>query len=121
MTSWTLCTSGAIVIKAGANCNSTAAASNAILSQYYDEAESLFNVATRTNWTDKYASLNADIKNIISGGVSSKAGMLLIEYDPSGYSSLAEAQTMLDVLSDNYDECVKTVIEGNKKEFIEGA
>ena len=99
--SFTLCTSGAIVQKAGAYVNSTAAASGALLSAFSDQAEGLICSETRWDFVTNYSSVNTMVKLALQDCCSSLAAIQLINYDMSGYTSKAEAQTMLDVLSSN--------------------
>ena len=99
--SFTLCTSGAIVQKAGLNVNSTAAASGALLSAFCDQAEGLICAETRWDFVGNYTSVNTQVKLALQDCCSSLAAIKLINYDMSGYTSRTEAQTMLDVLKDN--------------------
>ena len=98
---WTLCTSGAIIHKAGLNANATVVASSAIMAEFYDEAEAQLNAITGYDWTTNYASVGTYFKNILADTVSDLSAMKVINYDMSGFSSRTEAQTMLDVLRDN--------------------
>lgn len=95
--SWTLCTSGAAVFKAGANASSTATTSGAILAKWSDEAEGRIEAETRRKWVDNYSSLDTGIKNILSDVCTSLIAMNIINYDMSGFTSRQEAGTMLDV------------------------
>lgn len=115
----TLCTSGAVTLKAGANANATILANNTALEQWINQAESFINVATRTNWTDSYSTLNDDTKKILEEAASSHAAMYAIQYDMSGYSSLAEATTMLDVLEDKRDSCIQLLLKKENSGFLE--
>ena len=99
--SWTLCSSGACISKAGANANSSVIASGAILADWSDQAEGLINTSTRYDWTANIASVSANFKPILADTCSDLIAMKIINYDMSGYTSRAEATTMLDVLKDN--------------------
>ena len=99
--SFTLCSSGAIVRKAGANVNSSAAASGVLLAEFCDEAEGALCAITRYDWVTNYASVKASFKPILTDIVSDLAAMKLISYDMSGYTQLTETQTMLNVMFDN--------------------
>lgn len=104
---WTLCTSGSAVRKAGANANSTIIGSGSALQDWSDKAEGTIIANTRRDWRVDYSSLNADVKNILADVASSLIAMNLISYDMSGYTSRAEAQTMLDFLDDNASKGMK--------------
>lgn len=95
----TLCLSGACLLKAGENVSSDFTGSdaetnwNALILQ----AEAYINCVSRYNWVDNYASLNADVKYILEDAAACHAACSAISYDMSGFTSRAEAQTMLDV------------------------
>jgi len=91
------------------------------IDDYLEQAESLINAQTRTNWTDLYAGLNADVKGILKMAASAWAAMKVINYDMSGYSSRVEAETMLDVLRDEFVQCMKTLDDANVRQFVEDA
>lgn len=99
--SYTFTTSAAILRKAGLNVNSTAAASNAMIANFSDQAEGKIVLETRRDFISSYSSLNQGVKWALDDCTSSLAAIMLINYDMSGYTSRTEAQTMLDVLSDN--------------------
>lgn len=98
---WTLCTSGAAVIKAGANANSNAIISGSLLTSWCDQAESQIDALTRKDWVTNYSSEKTNFKNVLGDLCSDIIAMKIINYDMSGYTSRAEAQTMLDVIRDN--------------------
>ena len=105
--SFSLCSSQAIIRKAGSNVNTTIAASGAAISNWCDQAEGYIINATRRDWVDQIASVDSDIVKALNDCCSSLAAMKLIEYDMSGYFSRLEAQTMLDVLRDNATQIIK--------------
>lgn len=100
MTSWTLTTSGAAISKAGANANSTIIASGSTLSKWSDDCEGYICSITRRNWVTSYTSVDGGVKSILSDITSSLVAKQIISYDMSGYTSRAEAQTMLNVQDD---------------------
>ena len=97
--SYTLTTSGAIMIKAGKN--RSADISGADLSLLSDWAEAFIFTSTRKDRVTDYTTVNTNAKATLSDVASSYAAKIWIEYDMSGYTSRSEAQTMLDVLDDN--------------------
>jgi len=114
--SWTLSTSGAAILKAGANANATIIASAASLATWSDEAEGTLSTMTRKDWVTDYSTIKTNFKPILSDVVSDMVAMKIINYDMSGYTSRTEAQTMLDFLDDNVNAMVKILNEDNKKE-----
>lgn len=115
----TLTTSGAVKIKAGN------AVSSDLTNSDYDtlisQAESFINVATRTNWTDSYSSLNEDVKKALEDAASSHAAVVAINYDMSGYTSRAEAQTMLNVNWARLQELISYLEDTKYITFLEDA
>jgi hypothetical protein len=96
----TLCTSGAVKLKAGANAPTLTAA------QYTDlinKAEAFAAVQARYDWVTNYAALPDLAKNFLQDLTSSHAAIAVINNDMSGFTSRMEAQTMLDV---NYSKVV---------------
>lgn len=99
--SFTLTTSGALVLKAGANASQAATLSGSFLQGVCDEAEGEIITETRRDWITSYSALPDGVKKILSKTTSALGAMMIINYDMSGYTSRTEAQTMLDVLKDS--------------------
>lgn len=106
---FTLCTSGAIVSKAGDGVNTAAAASAALLELYSNEAEGYINSATRVDWVTRFASVGTEFKGILSDVTSSYGGMSLIAFDMSGYTSRSEAESMINILFDRVQRGLKVL------------
>ena len=104
--SFTLCTSDAIVQKAGANVNSLARASGGLLQQFCDEAEGFVCASTRIDWVSQYASVPASFKPILADAVSSQAAIPLISFNMSGYTNRGEAEDMINI---NHDKAVRAI------------
>lgn len=90
--------------KAGTNVSSliTAAVDTGFVfsNDFIAQAENTINVATRFNWSDAFSTLNIDVKSILTEVASNLAAIYAISFDMSGYTTRAEAETMLDVLRD---------------------
>lgn len=112
--SWTLCTSGAAVAKAGTNANSDIVVSGAILTGWSDEVEGTICMKTRKDWITSYASESTPIQGTISDLASDLIGIKIINYDMAGYLK-GEAQTMLDVLTTNSDTIIKDLRLGENQ------
>jgi hypothetical protein len=95
--SFTLTTSGAAIVKAGAGANSVIVANVANLEKFSDQAEGRIVAQTRRDWVTDYSNLSTEIKGILDDVASSLIAMQIINYDMGGYTSRAEAQTMLNV------------------------
>ena len=99
--SWTLTTSGAAISKAGLNANSDIIASSATLAKWSDQAEAAVSAITRKDWVADYGDVSTNFKAVLDDTVSDFIAMRIIGYDMTGYLSLAESQTILDVIRDN--------------------
>lgn len=113
------CTTAEVQYKAGANASTTANVETYI-NNFVTQAESRINVESQYNWSDVYSTLNVDVKGILKEAASNLAAMYVINYDMSGFTNLAEAQTMLDVLFNNYQSCIEQLRQLNQKKFIQG-
>ena len=94
---FTLTTSGAATIKAGTNVSATILADSTALDKFSDDAEGRIVAETRRDWVDSFSSVDTGTKALLSDVCSSLIAIQMINFDMSGYTSRAEAQTMLDV------------------------
>ncbi len=111
--SWDLCTSGSAVAKAGLNANSDIITSGSILAKWSDEAEGTVCMKTRRDWVATAG--GTQVMKAVGGAVSGLIAMKIVSYDMSGYTSRIEAQTVLDVLKDNFDTTIKDLRQKNNQ------
>lgn len=104
---FTFCTSGAIVIAAGANVNSTGSTSAAILQQFSNDAEGKICMATRYDWINFYSTAASYAKLVLADAASSLAAIKLMKYDYAGYTNNAEYTSMTNVLYDSYYNAIE--------------
>ncbi len=110
-------TTAEIGYKAGANASATSKA-EAYTNSFVSQAESRINAECHYNFSDTYAGLNADVKGILKEAASNLAATYVISYDMSGFTSRAEAQSMIDVLMFHYNGCIKLLQQQITKDFI---
>ena len=103
----TLTTSKEITTKAGAGADSTITSSGAWVVEIGEQAEKDFVAETRWSFLDDFAELNDYTKGLVSTAVSSLAAKRIVKYNSSGYFSSFEQQTILDVLTDDYNRILK--------------
>ena len=115
---WTLCTSGAAITKAGVNVNSTIKASGAALLGWSDEAEAEACTTARSDVVTNYATLTAEGKKILQEFTSSLIAQKMIGYDMSGYTSRYEGETILDILENNIDKKEKQLKDDKNKTYL---
>lgn len=120
--SWTLCTSGSAIAKAGAYCNSNIISYDAtykpILDTWSDEVEGLVCDVARVSLSGSYASLNAAGKQVLGTLTSSWIAQKIINYDMGGFTSLGEATTMLNVLENDIKRCIDLVKDDKIKTYL---
>jgi hypothetical protein len=119
------CNQADMLRKAGANVNSNLNAANdttfTYSNDFISQAESIINARTRKNWSDIYSKLNNDIKKILKQVASDIAATYCINYDMSGYTSRAEAETMLDVLNNSINRGLQLLKDKKVETFMEEA
>ena len=103
--SFTLCSSYAIVINAGSNINSDAAASAAILELFSNEAEGYICSATRYDWITNYSSYSGYILNNLADCAACIAATKLIGYDMDSVGR-ASAGDRINILYDRAGRCI---------------
>jgi len=117
MTFGTYVQSGAVLFKAGKNVSSSI--TGVQMGEVILQSEALVNSATRKDWSGAYATLSPNVKYILEMTTSAKAGMVIISFDMSGYSSRIEAETMLDVLKDEYKIGIKELNDIRTQDFMD--
>jgi len=119
------CNQADMLRKAGANVNPNLNAANdttfTYSNDFISQAESIINARTRKNWSDVYSTLNSDIKQILKQVASDIAATYCINYDMSGYTSRAEAETMLDVLNNSINRGLQLLKDKKVETFMEEA
>lgn len=114
----TLCDSGAVKLKAGSNASSTITDNAVTMTQFINQAEGDIAADTTVDWVSKYSGLSANFKQVIEGAVASKAAISVINYNMGGFTSRAEALTMLNVNWATYDRAVRELKENKVKKDL---
>jgi hypothetical protein len=114
------CKNANIQAYAGIKANATAKAV-AATDVYVLDVESAINVATRKDWGLVYAALDVDVKYMLMQTAASKCAMIVIMNDMSGFTSLKEATTMLNVLYNIYVTNIELLKVQAQQDFIAGA
>ena len=102
-------TSGAVLVKAGANANATLKISGAAITRFLEEGEAFCNLTGRYDFTTNWASLTSNSKAVLAEAVANLAAIYLIQYDMSGYTSRVEAEDMINVLWARFNQCMKVI------------
>lgn len=115
---WTLCTSGSAIHRAGENVDSTIATSGSALADYSDEAEARIAATARYDVVTNYGSLTSVGKKILQELAANMIAEKMINYNLSGYTTLGEGTTMLNVLKTNINELTQMIIEEKIKTYL---
>ena len=107
----TLCTSAEVKLAAGANVSTALTEAN--YTTFINQAEGQLCADTLVDWVSAYSGVSANYKKIIENACANYAAVQAINYDPSGYTSLNEAATMVNICLDRYDRAVTKLKEAN--------
>ncbi len=113
-----MCTSGAVVLKAGKN---AVILPDADYTTFINQAESRINAVTRINYSDSYSGLNVDVAKILEDACSSLAAIPVINYDMSVYTSPSEAVAMINVNLDIINKSFALLKDKKYTDFINAA
>ena len=83
-------------------------------------AESLINTLTQYNWSDKYGTLDTDVKYIVTIATSSYVAIQAINYDPDAIGR-STAIHRVNVLKDQFNMAIKELKEQAKRSFVQNA
>lgn len=114
------CTTAEVERKAGANASATSKA-EAYTNDYVTQAESVINSVCRYNYSDNYAALDADVKGILKDTASNLAAIYVIQYDMSGFTTIGEAEDMINVLRDAALRNMSLLRDMKVQTFMNGA
>ena len=106
--------------KAGAGASATSKAEG-FVNDYMFQVESEINSICRYNFSDNYATLNVDVKGLLSQAASNLAAIYVIQYDMSGYTSRVEAEDMINILRDAALRNLAVLRDQKVVTFINGA
>lgn len=114
---WTLCLSGSAIVRGGAGANSNIisyiGAYKTELDNFSDETEAWLSSRVRGNIIDKYSTITVNGKKVLQLLAANMVARKIINYDMSGYTSLGEATTMLNVIEGEINDCLKIVDDDN--------
>lgn len=115
--SWTLCTSGAAISKAGANVNAVIVASGSTLGNWSDEAENLACSIARSDVVTNFASLTTNGKQILQQFCASTIAQQIIGYEPEAIGS-ATATLRLNILENNINSAKSLIKDDKNKTYL---
>jgi len=114
---WTFCTSGAAVVKAGLNVNSTIVASGATLANWSNEAESVICDIARVDLITAFSSLTANGKEILQQLSSDMIAQKIIGYEPEAIGTTG-ATLRLNILENNIRRNINLIENDRIKTYL---
>lgn len=96
----TLCMSGAVLVKAGANVSTDMTDGTVLVDSLIDQAEGVVNAISRNNWVTNYLTLTSEKKLLLEEVTSNLAAIYAVSYDMSNYTTRIEAEDIINVLRD---------------------
>lgn len=111
----TLCLSGHVVLKAGANAP-TLTESN--YTELINQAEGFVCTQARKDYVTLSGSLSTIGRAFLKDLVSNKAAIDLVKNNMKGFTSRAEAQTIINVLWNTVTEQINLLKEDKFKDFV---
>ena len=112
-------TSGAVVLKAGANVSTALTDTNYEI--FIRQGEGVINTSGRQDFSGAYATLNNSVKYLLEDINSSLAAIYAVQYDMSGYDSRAEAEDIINVQRDSALRNIGILRDKKTQDFINGA
>lgn len=116
--SFTLTSSGTAIIKAGRGASTTVTMSGTVLNALSDEVEGFISAALRADVITNYGNFTAQGKKILDALASSMIAQSIIAYDPSGYTNIRAAETLLDKLENDIDRCLGRLSDDKVKTYL---
>ena len=84
-------------------------------------AENYLNILCHHNFSDNFATLNVDVKYILSEYVARYVAICGIAYNMSGYTSRVEAEDMVNVHAYRLFQIEELLIRDGVLDFLKGA
>ncbi len=108
---WTLCSSGAAIVKAGVHANATIIADGASMALISEAAEGLVEAVCRRSWVANHAKLSTPIQGALANMTASIIASDIVVYDNTGYLP-READMIM-----NYNDEIYTRVLNTLKNF----
>ena len=117
----TMCLSGAVLLKAGADVNSTLSSTGGDdIDSFINEAENEINVIGRYDFITNWASLTANTKLMLQKLCAGKAAIEAVRYDLDSYPNRVIAEDIINTLLIQNDEIITLLKDPNNVTFMGG-
>jgi hypothetical protein len=85
------------------------------------QAESFINITARNNFSDDYATLNVDVKRVLSEAASNLVAIYGIQFNMAGFSTRIEAENMINILWAKLQQNIEIMKDDRTIKFMKGA
>ncbi len=97
---------------------SSVSSDEAYVNQFITEAESWINVLTGVNYSDSYATLNADKRDILKLASATYAAIGVAKYNVASYASPREQENIININWQTFIMCIKLLTKTGKTDFL---
>jgi hypothetical protein len=113
---WTLATYTTATLVRNRIENLDGSITDTMIEGYIEEAEQILNGIMGASFLSTF---NATKHGILRAGCNAWAGMCAMTFNPAGFSSLAEANAMLEVLAYQWEQVIAYVRDKSVVEYLE--
>ena len=100
-----MCKNADIVAKAGVGVNATIITADATGTDgFVLMVEAFVNCFTQKNWSDIFLTLSEDVAEMLTGVCADICAIYCIQWDMTGYNSIREAESMINVLTNRANQ-----------------
>lgn len=115
---YTMASSAAIIMEAGASISSSVSSSDALLARFSNNAEGIIYANTRYDFIAKYPNASSGAQFFLSATAAKLAAIDMIKYDFSGFPLTREAEDRINILNFQTQQNLKLLSEDKNRKFI---
>ena len=115
---WTLCTSGSAIEKAGANVSSDIKTSGSALANWSDESQDYISSVAHQDVVTNFSSFTTEGKKILQRLSSNLIAFEMVGYDDKNFNSQRSFETKLDILKNNIDKDTNLIDDDILKTYL---
>lgn len=103
----TLCSTRDVLDEAGFGASTDVTGSSSWLTRIIERNEKAIVAMTRRDWVNSYASVDANVKELLKRVCAKMSALDVVSYDTRGFGNNATAEAKLDVLQDGWTTGLK--------------
>lgn len=119
--SWNLVpveSSGAIFKRAGIGANVGLSGTD-IITRWMDQAESTISMRTRKDWVADFSDVTANFQDSVKDAAEAFVARRIVAWDMSGFLNRLEAQTVMDLLTEEFESNIRDLNKQEHKDLME--